>query len=162
MLRRWVGDDAFFGALRTLYTQARYTKIGTRHVQRAFEQASGSDLNRFFDGWIRSAETPRLRVAFEATGQSVSVRIDQLGPVMDVPVTATIVYASGATEDHLVKLADGSTFVQWPATGPVRAIELNRDDQALVIVERGAPPRTRAGEPVSNNQALQQIKPSRD
>ena len=162
MLRRWVGDEAFFGALRTLYTQARYTKIGTRHVQRAFEQASGSDLNRFFDGWIRSAETPRLRVAFEATGQSVSVRIDQLGPVMDVPVTATIVYTSGATEDHLVKLADGSTFVQWPATGPVRAIELNRDDQALVIVERGAPPRTRTGKPVSNNQALQQIKPSRD
>jgi hypothetical protein len=44
----------------------------------------------------------------------------------------------------------------------VRSIELNRDEQALVIVERGTPPRTRVGEPVSNNQALQQIKPSRD
>jgi hypothetical protein len=31
-----------------------------------------------------------------------------------------------------------------------------------VIVERGAAPRTRGGDPVSNNQALQQIKPSRD
>jgi hypothetical protein len=162
MLRRWVGDDAFFGGLRTLYRQSRYTKIGTRHVQRAFEQASGRDLSRFFEAWIRSADTPRLRAAFEATGQSVSVRIDQLGPVMDVPVTATVVYASGATEDHLVKLSDGSTFVQWPATGPVRAIELNRDEQALVVVERGAPPRSRTGEPVSNNQALQQTKPSRD
>ena len=162
MLRRWVGDDAFFGGLRTLYSQSRYTKIGTRHVQRAFEQASGRDLSRFFDMWIRTAETPRLRAAFDASGQSVSLRIDQLGPVMDVPVTATIVYASGATEDHLVRLSEGSTFLQWPASGPVRAVELNRDDQALVIVERGAPPRTRTGDPVSNSQALQQIKPSRD
>jgi hypothetical protein len=162
MLRRWVGDDAFFEGLRTLYSQSRYTKIGTRHVQRAFEQASGRDLSRFFDTWIRSTETPRLRATFEATSRSVSVRIDQLGPVMDVPVTATIVYASGATEDHLVKLSDGSTFLQWPASGPVRSLELNRDDQALVVVERGAPPRIRTGDPVSNNQALQQFKPSRD
>ena len=51
----------------------------------------------------------------------MSVRIDQLGPVMDVPVTVSVVYASGATEDHLVKLSDGSTFVQLPASGPVRA-----------------------------------------
>jgi hypothetical protein len=162
MLRRWVGDDAFFRGLRTLYTQSRYTKIGTRHVQRAFETASSLDLTRFFDAWIRSADTPRLRTSFEATGASVSVRIDQLGPVMDVPVTVSVVYASGATEDHLVKLSNGSTFVQLPASGPVRAVELNRDDQALLVVERGAPPRTGASDGVSNNQALQQLKPSRD
>jgi hypothetical protein len=47
-------------------------------------------------------------------------------------------------------------------SGPVRALELNRDDQALVVVERGTPPRTRSGDPLSNSQALQQIKPSRD
>ena len=81
---------------------------------------------------------------------------------MDVPVTVSVVYASGAIEDHLVKLSDGSTFVQLPASGPVRGIELNRDDQALAIVERGPASRTRGGEPVSNNQALQQVKPSRD
>ncbi len=162
MLRRWVGDDAFFRGLRALYAQSRYTKIGTRHVQRAFEAESGRDLTRFFETWIRSADTPRLRASFEASGGSVSARIDQLGPVMDVPVTVSVVYASGAVEDHLVRLSDGSTFVQLPASGPVRSIELNRDEQALVVVERGAPPRTRGTDPVSNNQALQQVKPSRD
>ena len=72
----------------------------------------------------------------------MSVRIDQLGPVMDVPVTVSVVYASGATDDHLVKLSQGSTFVQLPASGPVRGVELNRDEQALIVVERGAAPRT--------------------
>ena len=63
----------------------------------------------------------------------MTVRIDQIGPVMDVPVTVSVVYASGATDDHLVKLSQGSTFVQLPATGPVRGIELNRDEQALIV-----------------------------
>jgi hypothetical protein len=162
MLRRWIGDEAFFRGLRILYAESRYTKIGTRHVRRTFEAASRMDLDRFFEGWIRSAETPRLRASYEATAGSLAVRIDQIGPVMDVPVTVSVVYASGASDDHLVKLDDGTTFVQLPVSGPVRSLELNRDDQALVVIERGPPPRTRTGDPVSNSQALQQTKPSRD
>jgi hypothetical protein len=160
MLRRWVGDDAFFRGLRALYVQSRYTKVGTRHVQRVFETESGLDLSRFFENWIRTAETPRLRASFEAAGGSVSVRIDQLGPVMDVPVTVSVVYASGAIEDHLVKLSEGSTFVQLPASGPVRGIELNRDEQALIVVERGAAPRTRTGDSMSSRQTVPQLKRS--
>ena len=160
MLRRWVGDDAFFRGLRSLYAQSRYTKIGTRHVQHVFEAESGLDLTRFFEGWIRTSDTPRLHASFEPAGGSVTVRIDQLGPVMDVPVTVSVVYASGATDDHLVKLSQGSTFVQLPATGQVRGIELNRDEQALIVVERGSGPRGRAGDAMSSRRGLQQPKPS--
>ena len=160
MLRRWVGDDAFFRGLRALYAQSRYTKIGTRHVQRAFEAESGLDLSRFFEGWIRTSDIPRLRASFEPAGASVTVRLDQIGPVMDVPVTVTVVYASGATDDHLVKLSQGSTFVKLPASGPVRSIELNRDEQALIVVERGSGPRGRAGDAMSSRRGLQQPKPS--
>jgi hypothetical protein len=162
MLRRWIGDDAFFRGLRILYAESRYSKIGTRHVQRTFEAAAKVDLSRFFEGWIRSAETPRLQTSYEVGEGSISVQIDQLGPVMDVPLTVSVVYASGSSEDHLVKLTDQSTFVQLPVSGPVRAVELNRDDQALVVIERGAPSRTRTADPVSNSQALQQVKPSRN
>jgi hypothetical protein len=162
MLRRWVGDEAFFRGLRRLYAESRYTKVGTRHVQQAFETESKRDLSRFFEGWIRSADTPRLRATFEPAARSVSVRVDQLGPTMDVPVTVSIVYVSGATDDHLVKLSDASTFLQLPVSAQVRSVELNRDEQALVVIERSPPPRPRGGDPVSNNQTLQQIKPSRD
>ena len=160
MLRRWVGDDAFFRGLRALYAQSRYTKIGTRHVQRVFETASGLDLSRFFESWIRTADTPRLRATFEGAGGSVSVRIDQIGPVMEVPVTVSVVYASGAIEDHFVKLSQGSTFVQLPASGPVRGIELNRDEQALIVVERGTTQRSQTGDPMSSRKAVPQLKRS--
>jgi hypothetical protein len=156
MLRRWVGDEAFFKGLRALYQESRYSKIGTRHVQRAFEHASGEDLTRFFEAWIRSADTPRLRASFESSGNSVTVRIDQLGPVMDVPVTVSVITASGA-EDHLVRLSEGTTQLRFATAGPVRAVELNRDEQALVTIERGPAPRTRAADPVTSDLVVRQV-----
>ena len=153
MLRRWLGDEAFFRGLRELYTQSRYTKIGTRHVQKRFEAATGADLTRFFEGWIRSTETPRLRASSTQTGNALAVRIDQLGTVMDIPVTLTVIYANGTTEDHLAKLDQGTTMLDLRVTGPVRSVELNRDEQALVIVERGPAPRTRAVDPTVNSEA---------
>jgi hypothetical protein len=159
MLRRWIGDDAFFRGLRRLYQQSRYSKIGTRHVEKAFEEASGSDLTRFFEGWIRSADIPRLRATFETIGNGVSVRIDQLGPAMNVPVTVSLVSASGTIQDHLVKVSEGTTMVTFPDSGPVRSVDLNRDEHALIVVERGSPARTRAVEPPpSSGQILQSVK----
>jgi peptidase M1-like protein len=154
MLRRWTGDEVFFRGLRRLYRESRYTKIGTRHVQRVFEAESGEQLGRFFEGWIRSSDTPRVRATFEPAAKGVRVRIEQLGPsMMDVPLTVSVVYASGAAEDHLVKLREATTTVDLPATAPVKAVELNRDDQALVVVERGTPPRTRSSSEPSGNRA---------
>jgi hypothetical protein len=157
MLRRWVGDEAFFTALRALYQESRFSKIGTRHVQKAFELTSGQDLTRFFESWIRSADTPRLRATFEQSGGSVSVRVDQLGLVMDIPVTVSVITASGAVEDHLVRLSEASTQLQFATAGQVRAVELNRDDQALVTIERGPAPRTRAADPVAGGVVVQQV-----
>jgi hypothetical protein len=154
MLRRWLGDEVFFRGLRRLYTESRYTKIGTRHVQRIFEAESGEQLGRFFEGWIRSADTPRVRATFEPGPKGVTVRVEQAGPtIMEIPLTVTIVYASGATEDHLVKVSEATTTIELPASGTVKAVELNRDDQALVVVERGAVPRTRSSSEPSGNSA---------
>jgi hypothetical protein len=79
---------------------------------------------------------------------------------MDVPVTVSVVYAAGAIEDHFVKLSEGSTFVRLPASGPVRGIELNRDEHALIVVERGTAPRSRTGDSMSSSQAVPQLKRS--
>jgi hypothetical protein len=152
MLRRWLGDEVFFRGLRDLYAQSRYTKIGTRHVRTRFEAASGTDLSRFFDGWIKSPDIPRVRLGYTQVGSTLSVRIDQVGPVMEVPLTVSVIYASGASDDHLVRLQEASTSVDLPVTAAVRSVEVNRDEQALVVVDRGQPPRTRV-EPSVNSEA---------
>jgi len=159
MLRRWLGDEVFFRGLRDLYAASRYTKIGTRHVEKFFEAAAGTDLSRFFEGWIHTADIPRVRVGYTQAAGTLTVRVDQTGPAMDIPLTVTVVYASGATEDHLVKLSQASTQVDLPVTGPVRAVEVNRDEQALVVVDRGQVPRTRAPDAAVDSEASLRLGP---
>jgi hypothetical protein len=66
----------------------------------------------------------------------VVVQIDQKGPVFDLPVTVTLHYASGQSEDVLVRLSQASTAVRFPLRGPLRGVELNRDSAALVEIVR--------------------------
>ena len=52
MLRRLVGDEAFFRGIRAFYAEWRFQKAGTDDFRVAMEKASGSDLSAFFEAWI--------------------------------------------------------------------------------------------------------------
>ena len=47
--------------------------------------------------------------------------------VFEFPVDATVEYADGTTEDHLVVVSEASTTVSWPVKGRVRKVSINRD-----------------------------------
>ena len=55
---------------------------------------------------------------------------------MDVPITVTIAYVSGATEDIVIALSDQVTERKLPLKEAVRSITANGDNGALVEVER--------------------------
>jgi hypothetical protein len=133
MLRRLVGDDAFFGGVRRFYREHRYRKAGTADFRSAMEAESGVSLGRFFEGWIAGAEIPRLtfRSTVAADGGSVALRFEHVGTVMDVPVLVTLVYQSGATDELLVRVTDRVAEVTVPLTGRLRSVELNQDNASL-------------------------------
>ena len=63
MLRRMLGDDAFFSGLRRFYDDRKFQKAGTDDLQRAFELESGRELDRFFERWIYGTGIPRLALS---------------------------------------------------------------------------------------------------
>lgn len=67
---------------------------------------------------------------------AVVVRLEQMGEVFDVPVTVTLVYAAGASEDVLVRLGEKMVETRLPLRGALRGVEINRDNAALVEVVR--------------------------
>jgi hypothetical protein len=137
MLRRLVGDEAFFRGLRTFYSTWRYKKAGTDDLRVAMEAASGQSLERFFDRWIFSASLPSLRFTSRVDSAGVHVAFDQLGEdVFDIPVTVTITYADGSTEDVVVAVHDKRTERAIPAKGEVRSVDVNRDSAALADISR--------------------------
>ena len=53
MLRREIGDSAFFRGIRTYYAAHRHNNALTADLQRAFEKTAGRSLDWFFTQWLR-------------------------------------------------------------------------------------------------------------
>jgi aminopeptidase N len=132
MLRRLVGDAAFFNSLRRFYFEQKFEKAGTDDLQRAFEAETGRPLTRFFERWIYGSALPRLRYGVTIGERDVTVRFEQLGAlVFDVPVTVTVTYADGRSADVVVPVTEKEVVHTIPVDGAVRGVHVNRDSAAI-------------------------------
>ena len=99
------------------------------------EQAAGRPLERFFDRWIYGSAIPAVRFTSRVEGQSLHVRFEQQsGDVFDFPVTVTITYADGSSEDVVVAVTDTLIERTIPLKKSVRAVAANRDGGALIEI----------------------------
>jgi peptidase M1-like protein len=136
MLRRLLGDTVFFNGLKRFYSDRRYQKAGTEDLERAFESESGRTLDRFFERWIFGTQIPKIRYSSTITPKAVTVRFEQLGDVVfDLPVTVTLIYASGRTADVVVPVTDMVVERSLPTTEVVRQVQVNRDSAAIAEFE---------------------------
>ncbi len=139
MLRRLIGDEAFFAGLRHFYTTWRYSKAGTDDFRLAMEKASGQPLERFFERWIHGAGIPTVQFSSRVDGSALHVRFDQKGDIFDIPITVTIQYADGTAKDVVVKVIEATTEQTIPLKGALRGIDVNKDAGSLAEVERREP-----------------------
>jgi len=137
MLRRTLGDDQFFGGLRAFYEDRKFQKAGTDDLQRAFEEKSGRKLDRFFERWIYGTDIPRITYRVTTRDRSVVIRFEQSADmIFDVPVTVTLTYADGRTQDVVVQVSDAQVEHTITTDGPVRQVQINRDNAALAEFEQ--------------------------
>jgi aminopeptidase N len=137
MLRRIVGDEVFFRALRRFYAEQRFQKAGTEDLRQVFEAEAGRSFERFFDQWIYGAGIPRIRYATSIGEGGVTVRLEDVtGNAVDLPVTVTLVYADARTEDVIVQMNGSRVEQRLPAKGAVRQVHVNRDFAALAYFDQ--------------------------
>src|SRR5204863_6170251 len=103
MLRRLVGDEAFFSGLRRFYVDSRFTKVGTENFRQAMEAESGRSLERFFERWIYNSTLPRVTFSYRVdsssgpgsangtAGSDVVLHFEQTGEIFDFPLTVSLV-----------------------------------------------------------------------
>jgi hypothetical protein len=139
MLRRLLGDEAFFNGLREFYTTWRYKKAGTGDFRLAMEHASGRPLERFFERWVFGSAIPTVAFTSQVQtgGGALAVRFEQRqGDIFDIPVTVTLTYADGSIQDVVVKIDDKVKEQTISLKGPLRSVDVNRDSAALAEVEK--------------------------
>lgn len=76
MLRRQVGDSAFFGALRTYYSNSRDGTALSDDLRAAMEQTSGQKLGWFFHQWLERPGFPEVEVTWSSDSSSHQVMLD--------------------------------------------------------------------------------------
>jgi hypothetical protein len=85
MLRRAIGEEAFWGALQDIYRERLFQPTGWDHFRSAFERRSNRSLEPFFDQWVNRKGAPRIQLADiqrerTAAGWRVTGRLAQEKP----------------------------------------------------------------------------------
>jgi aminopeptidase N len=65
MLRRKLGDEAFWKGIRAYYAKYENSNANTDDLRMVMEQASGENLAQFFKQWLYTAGAPHLNVIWE-------------------------------------------------------------------------------------------------
>jgi aminopeptidase N len=108
MLRRLIGDEAFFRGIRRFYRTWQYHKAGTEDLRKALEEEAGISLERFFERWIYNASLPDVKFSSRTetgpAGPEVA-RFEQSGEV-STSRSRSRLYADGRTTDILMKVTD--------------------------------------------------------
>ncbi len=109
MLRHYVGDEAFFGALKNYLQEHAFKTAEIHDLRFAFEKLTGEDLNWFFDQWFMTPGHPELDITYTydtlANRATVRVRQTQTGEkIYQLPTDVDIYYTDGSKERHAIRV----------------------------------------------------------
>lgn len=108
MLRRILGDDAFFAGLQHYLEENAYSAVEIHDLRLAMEEVSGRDLNWFFNQWFLDNGHPVLDIEHEFNREegkyyvrvTQSQDLDEM-PLFQLPVRIDV-YTSLGTTSHEV------------------------------------------------------------
>ncbi|MDE0898440.1 MAG: M1 family aminopeptidase [Longimicrobiales bacterium] len=110
MLRGRMGDEAFWAGIRAYYARYMNQNATTSDFQAAMEQASGLDLQTFFDQWLRDGGNPKLQGwwDYDASARAVRIELNQtqtVGPMFEIPLEIGI-YQDGQVLPTTIERVD--------------------------------------------------------
>ena len=76
MLRKQIGDDAFFAALELYLKDNAFKAAEIHHLRLAFEEVTGEDLNWFFNQWFLQAGHPEIKVSHQYIDSTKTLEVE--------------------------------------------------------------------------------------
>ncbi|WP_353481558.1 M1 family aminopeptidase [Haliscomenobacter sp.] len=142
MLRRHIGDEAFFTGLKNYLTQNAFKSVEAHTLRLAMEEVSGEDLNWFFNQWYFASGHPKLTIEYgydEATKEAI-VNVAQTQSEKGVPgvfvlPVAVDVYAEGRSIRHNIRVDQREQTFRFPAAKKPDLINFDADRFLLAEIE---------------------------
>ncbi|MGV3586843.1 MAG: M1 family metallopeptidase [Adhaeribacter sp.] len=135
MLRNYVGDDAFFTALKNYLTTHQFTSVEVAELRMAFEDVTGEDLNWFFDQWFLAPGHPQLSVQHTYQNGKLTIGVQQLQdsaytPIYRLPLNISIWNKNKRTDYPIVINKAYQTFTFDVSAAP-ELVLFDGDQQLL-------------------------------
>jgi aminopeptidase N len=82
MLRKYVGDSAFFKSLNLYLTTNKFKSAEAQNLRLAFEEVTGQDLNWFWNQWYYGSGHPKLDINYDydTVNKTAKAYIKQIQP----------------------------------------------------------------------------------
>jgi aminopeptidase N len=139
MLRRRLGDEAFFRGLRAYYKAHASSNATTEDLRASLEKASGKDLKEFFTRWVYQSGHPIYEWSSQNAGQPdgrnvVTIVINQVqtGAAFPDPIPVTVTSEGQTT--RLTLMPKGKTATAHIRVGKA-PIEIQIDPENTLLKE---------------------------
>jgi aminopeptidase N len=155
MLRRQLGDAAFFKGLNLYLTQHAFQAVEAHDLRLAMEQVSGQDLNGFFNQWFFAKGHPELTVEVDySKPENLLIRFSQVQdlnefPVFQLPITVSW-YEGTVRETKTVQLTQAEQEIALENGNPISLVYVNEGQEILM----------KGNQVLSNAQYLRQFQES--
>jgi aminopeptidase N len=135
MLRRLIGEEHFWGALRDLYRERLFQPVSWEDLRHAFERRSGQSLGEFFDQWVRRKGAPRLRleaVKFESASNqgSVTGQLVQEKPFFTAEIELALETRDGRM-DQAIRISEASGRFEFTGVAAPQRMAVDPDHHLL-------------------------------
>jgi aminopeptidase N len=142
MLREELGDDDFFRGLHHYLEVNRGQNVVTADLQKAIEQATSVNVDKFFHQWVYRAGAPQFEVSYAYDAQAREVKLDVkqtqtvegLVGLFDVPIEVEIATASGS-RSYPIEISEASRSFTLPADGAPLMVIFDKGDRTLKSVD---------------------------
>jgi aminopeptidase N len=133
MLRKEVGDEAFFASLKFYLTQNQFGTTEIDKLRLAFEEITGRDLKPFFQQWFLTPGHPELKVSHQFQNGNLLVQVTQTqdtvrSTVYHFPLTIALAQG-GKWKEQVMRVSQASQTFDFPmATAPQTVVLDPRQD----------------------------------
>lgn len=114
MLRTYVGDDAFFAAIKTYLTRHAFDNVEIHELRMVFEEVTGEDLSWFFDQWYLSPGHPIVIIEQKSAPGAYRIRViqrqDTTQPVFRLPLPVTLAFGDSIVQKRFWMETRDTTF----------------------------------------------------
>jgi aminopeptidase N len=138
MLRRQIGEDAFYRGLKHYLETNRGKNVVTADLIKAMDEANHIEVQRFFDQWVYGAGAPKFDVAYiyDDAKHQIALTVKQTQKIegrvglFDAPVDVEITTSAGGKVHTITVSKETETFTM-PSDAPPLMVLFDKGGHVL-------------------------------